>query len=216
MIGGWFTTSFSLTFGEQRYAVERRDAAGSATSSPRRGSTARSCSASARRSTVWRKFLSPIRPPLYPRLLRHADARAGVRARRRRAGRDAERAGAAAHDEPHARAGSARCRSSSRSSAATSTSRSSGARHRIFFEEAGQGIPLLCLHTAGADSRQYRHVLNDARVTGASASSRSTCPITAARRRPTAGGSTKYRLTTGATSTSSARCGRRSDSSGRW
>jgi pimeloyl-ACP methyl ester carboxylesterase len=40
-----------------------------------------------------------------------------------------------------------------------------GSAHRIFFEEAGQGIPLLCLHTAGADSRQYRHLLNDAAVT---------------------------------------------------
>ena len=37
--------------------------------------------------------------------------------------------------------------------------------HRIFFEEAGQGVPLLCLHTAGADSRQYRHLLNDVDVT---------------------------------------------------
>jgi pimeloyl-ACP methyl ester carboxylesterase len=35
----------------------------------------------------------------------------------------------------------------------------------VFVEEAGRGIPLLCLHTAGADSRQYRHVLNDAAVT---------------------------------------------------
>ena len=40
-----------------------------------------------------------------------------------------------------------------------------GRSHRIFFEEAGRGIPLLCLHTAGADSRQYRHLLNDADVT---------------------------------------------------
>jgi len=40
-----------------------------------------------------------------------------------------------------------------------------GGRHRIFVEEAGQGIPLLCLHTAGADSRQYRHLLNDPAVT---------------------------------------------------
>ena len=39
------------------------------------------------------------------------------------------------------------------------------ATHRIFFEEAGRGIPLLCLHTAGADSRQWRHVLNDAEIT---------------------------------------------------
>ena len=40
-----------------------------------------------------------------------------------------------------------------------------GRRHRIYFEEAGQGIPLLCLHTAGADARQYRAVLNDAGIT---------------------------------------------------
>jgi pimeloyl-ACP methyl ester carboxylesterase len=39
------------------------------------------------------------------------------------------------------------------------------AEYRIFVEEAGRGVPLLCLHTAGADSRQYRHLLNDARVT---------------------------------------------------
>jgi pimeloyl-ACP methyl ester carboxylesterase len=40
-----------------------------------------------------------------------------------------------------------------------------GRPHRIYFEEAGQGIPLVCLHTAGADGRQYRHLLNDAEVT---------------------------------------------------
>lgn len=40
-----------------------------------------------------------------------------------------------------------------------------GAPHRIFLEEAGRGMPLLCLHTAGADSRQYRHLLNDPWVT---------------------------------------------------
>ena len=38
--------------------------------------------------------------------------------------------------------------------------------HRIYFEEAGAGIPLLCLHTAGADGRQWRALLNDAEVTG--------------------------------------------------
>jgi pimeloyl-ACP methyl ester carboxylesterase len=36
---------------------------------------------------------------------------------------------------------------------------------RVYFEEAGQGIPLVCLHTAGADSRQFRHLLCDAAVT---------------------------------------------------
>ena len=40
-----------------------------------------------------------------------------------------------------------------------------GRPHRIYFEEAGQGIPLICLHTAGSDGRQYRHLLNDAAVT---------------------------------------------------
>ncbi|HET9800369.1 MAG TPA: hypothetical protein VFP82_01675, partial [Chthoniobacterales bacterium] len=40
-----------------------------------------------------------------------------------------------------------------------------GAEHRVYVEEAGKGLPLLCLHTAGADSRQYRHLLNDAAVT---------------------------------------------------
>jgi pimeloyl-ACP methyl ester carboxylesterase len=40
-----------------------------------------------------------------------------------------------------------------------------GVAYRIFYEEAGAGIPLLCLHTAGADSRQWRHLLNDPAVT---------------------------------------------------
>ena len=39
-----------------------------------------------------------------------------------------------------------------------------GKPHRLYVEEAGQGIPLLCLHTAGADTRQYRGLMNDARV----------------------------------------------------
>jgi pimeloyl-ACP methyl ester carboxylesterase len=39
-----------------------------------------------------------------------------------------------------------------------------GRGHRLYFEEAGQGIPLLCLHTAGSDGRQYRAVLNDAEI----------------------------------------------------
>ena len=36
---------------------------------------------------------------------------------------------------------------------------------RVYFEEAGQGIPLLCLHTAGADTRQFRGLLNEPRIT---------------------------------------------------
>ena len=40
-----------------------------------------------------------------------------------------------------------------------------GRPHRLYVEEAGQGIPLVCLHTAGADNRQWRHLLNDAEIT---------------------------------------------------
>ena len=40
-----------------------------------------------------------------------------------------------------------------------------GVDYRIFIEEAGRGVPLLCLHTAGADSRQFRHLLNDSEIT---------------------------------------------------
>ncbi|MBV9565833.1 MAG: alpha/beta hydrolase [Bradyrhizobium sp.] len=40
-----------------------------------------------------------------------------------------------------------------------------GRPHRLYVEEAGRGTPLLCLHTAGADGRQYRALMNDARIT---------------------------------------------------
>lgn len=39
-----------------------------------------------------------------------------------------------------------------------------GVNHRIYWEEAGQGIPLVCLHTAGSDGRQYRALLNDKKI----------------------------------------------------
>jgi pimeloyl-ACP methyl ester carboxylesterase len=40
-----------------------------------------------------------------------------------------------------------------------------GVGHRLYYEEAGVGIPLLCQHTAGSDGRQWRHLLEDRRVT---------------------------------------------------
>ena len=40
-----------------------------------------------------------------------------------------------------------------------------GRAHRLYFEEAGRGIPLVCLHTAGADGRQFRHIMNDDEIT---------------------------------------------------
>jgi pimeloyl-ACP methyl ester carboxylesterase len=40
-----------------------------------------------------------------------------------------------------------------------------GIDHRVYFEESGSGIPLLCQHTAGADGRQWRHLHEDDEVT---------------------------------------------------
>ena len=37
--------------------------------------------------------------------------------------------------------------------------------YRVYFEEAGSGIPLLCQHTAASDGRLWRHLLNDDDVT---------------------------------------------------
>ena len=39
-----------------------------------------------------------------------------------------------------------------------------GTPHRIYFEEAGSGIPLVCLHTAGSDGRQWRYLIADERI----------------------------------------------------
>lgn len=40
-----------------------------------------------------------------------------------------------------------------------------GIEYRLYFEEAGRGIPLICQHTAGSDGRQYRHLLEDPDIT---------------------------------------------------
>jgi pimeloyl-ACP methyl ester carboxylesterase len=39
-----------------------------------------------------------------------------------------------------------------------------GVEYRVYFEENGAGIPLLLQHTAGADGRQWRHLLEDEAV----------------------------------------------------
>ncbi len=38
-------------------------------------------------------------------------------------------------------------------------------KYRIYFEEAGQGQPLVCLHTAGAHASQFRHLMCDPDIT---------------------------------------------------
>lgn len=37
--------------------------------------------------------------------------------------------------------------------------------YRVYFEEVGKGIPILMQHTAGSDSRQWRHLLEDRELT---------------------------------------------------
>ena len=40
-----------------------------------------------------------------------------------------------------------------------------GAEYRIYYEENGTGIPMICLHTAGTDGREWRHQLSDPDIT---------------------------------------------------
>ena len=40
-----------------------------------------------------------------------------------------------------------------------------GLDHRVYFEEAGEGVPMLLQHTAGAHGAQWRHLFEDERIT---------------------------------------------------
>lgn len=40
-----------------------------------------------------------------------------------------------------------------------------GVPKRLYYEHAGEGETILCLHTAGADSRQFRYLMEDAELT---------------------------------------------------
>jgi pimeloyl-ACP methyl ester carboxylesterase len=40
-----------------------------------------------------------------------------------------------------------------------------GLEYRVYYEEAGAGIPLILMHTAGTDGRLYRHMLEDPDMT---------------------------------------------------
>ena len=40
-----------------------------------------------------------------------------------------------------------------------------GVEYRVYYEEAGSGVPVLCQHTAGSDGRQWRHLLEDSALT---------------------------------------------------
>jgi pimeloyl-ACP methyl ester carboxylesterase len=40
-----------------------------------------------------------------------------------------------------------------------------GTSHPIFYEQAGSGVDIVCLHTAGSDSRQFHRLMADPRLT---------------------------------------------------
>ena len=56
-----------------------------------------------------------------------------------------------------------------------------GIEYRVYYEESGEGIPLLLQHKAGCDGRQYRHVLKTMRSPRTTGSSHGTCRITGVR-----------------------------------
>ncbi|MQA11344.1 MAG: alpha/beta fold hydrolase [Pseudonocardiaceae bacterium] len=37
--------------------------------------------------------------------------------------------------------------------------------YRVYYESAGSGVPIVCLHTAGSDSRQYHHLMENPALT---------------------------------------------------
>lgn len=40
-----------------------------------------------------------------------------------------------------------------------------GAEYRVYYEDSGTGIPMICQHTAGCDGRQWRHLQEDPELT---------------------------------------------------
>ena len=162
VVGDWFSLSMSLTSGDDRCIVRfERGRLVQWFVSPKLGVTVRI--RFSRQPGHLAEVSEPPSRAAVSRCLRDADARPRLRARRRLARRHAARASAASRDEGHATGG---CGVNLEPIVGRYLQlRYNELDYRIFFEEAGQGVPLLCLHTAGADSRQYRHLLNDAEVT---------------------------------------------------
>jgi pimeloyl-ACP methyl ester carboxylesterase len=71
-----------------------------------------------------------------------------------------------------------------------------GEINRVYFEENGAGIPLVCLHTAGSDARQWRHLLTDAEFTKNFRVIAFDMPWHGKSNPPDSGYGTEYRLTT--------------------
>ncbi len=71
-----------------------------------------------------------------------------------------------------------------------------GETNRIYFEENGSGIPLVCLHTAGSDAQQWRHLLTDEAFTKHFRVIAFDMPWHGKSNPPDSGYGTEYKLTT--------------------
>jgi pimeloyl-ACP methyl ester carboxylesterase len=170
-IGRWFTVAFSVTCGERRVVLGfERGRLVDIIASPRLDVR---CAFGFRAAPeIWAKFFADTPEPLYhdffamlmrvPGFVLEGDTLVAMQHAR------------ALHRAMNVIRGHIPSASSASSASSTSIEpilgryinlSINGADHRIYFEEAGEGIPLLCLHTAGADSRQYRHMLNDPAIT---------------------------------------------------
>ena len=165
VIGNWFSLDFKLSFEGNAWLLSVREGRiEDIVHRPRFDRPARFTISAPMR--VWTKFIRPDPEPLYHDFFAMLMRGAGLRARRRFPRRDAECACAAPHDEHSQDDGAARWPILSRWSAAISIWTAAGGATGSISRKRGKGRPLICLHTAGADSRQFRHVLNDAEITG--------------------------------------------------
>lgn len=178
LIGGWFTTAFSLTCGDRR-CILRFDRGRLVDAKPSPRLDVR-CAFGFRASLeIWTKFFAPDPEPLYhdffamlmrvPGFVLEGDTLVAMQN-----ARALHRAMNVMRTVPVEAAEVAEAAEGAEDAKVVGIEpivgrylnlTIGGDEHRIFFEEAGSGIPLLCLHTAGADSRQFRHLLNDAAVT---------------------------------------------------
>ena len=128
--------------------------------------------------TVWAKFLRTNPAAASSRHFRHDVSRAGVCHRRRHAVLHAVRPCCSACPGGGEVAGTRPCRAGA-GVAATAWRRAAGAGGQrglragdgaglhlsVYCETAGEGRDLLCLHTAGADGRQFHGLMADPRIT---------------------------------------------------
>jgi pimeloyl-ACP methyl ester carboxylesterase len=182
VVGRWFTTALSLASGERRVILtfDRGTLTGFVESPRLHHRAAFGFRAS---PDIWERFLAPAPEPLYhdvfamlmrvPGFVLDGDTLTAMQH-----ARALHRAMTLMREDNDARAETLEPGVKTRPTAASDDNASEepivgryinltidDVPHRVFVEEAGSGVPLLCLHTAGADSRQFRHLLNDAAVT---------------------------------------------------